>query len=184
MPSSFSHVVAGLAAGTPVLPDSIPKRYWVCAGVCAAFPDVDWLWSFRGLPYDHWLAHRGVTHSLIFAAALAAAVTWLILRPRAPTRARTRLWAGLALATASHGLFDAMSTYGAGIAFFLPLSTKRFFLPWRPISGAGGPHEGGVALTVVTVFSRELLWVWLPSALLALIVRWWRRRGDARPEVS
>jgi inner membrane protein len=183
VPSSFSHVVAGLAAGTPVLPDPIPRRYWVCAGFCAATPDLDWLWSFRGLPYDHWLAHRGLTHSLIFAATLAAAVTWVILRPIAPTSALPRLWAGLALATASHGFFDAMSAYGAGIAFFLPFSTKRFFLPWRPIRGATGPHGGGIALKVLTVFGRELLWIWLPSALLGLIV-WWRRRRDARPAVA
>jgi inner membrane protein len=173
MPSSFSHIVAGLAAGTPVLPDSVPKRYWVCAGVCAAIPDIDWLWSFRGLPYDHWLAHRGVTHSLLFAAGLGAAVSWFVLRPVARPNTLRRLWAGLALAIASHGFLDAMSTYGAGVAFLVPASMSRFFFPWRPISGGAGSHESFLS-KVLIVFGRELLWIWVPSALLAVIVWWWR----------
>jgi inner membrane protein len=103
--------------------------------MCAAIPDVDWLWSFHGLPYDHWLAHRGLTHSLLFAAGLATRVSWVILRPVAHPNSLWHLWAGLALATASHGFFDAMSTYGAGVGFFVPVSSRRFFFPCRPISG-------------------------------------------------
>ena len=35
--------------------------------------------------------------------------------------------------TASHGLFDAMTNGGLGVAFFAPLDNARYFLPWRPI---------------------------------------------------
>lgn len=142
--------------------------------MCAAIPDVDWLWSFHGLPYDHWLAHRGLTHSLLFAAGLATTVSWVILRPVAHPNSLWRLWAGLALATASHGFFDAMSTYGAGVGFFVPVSSRRFFFPWRPISG-GAVSSESVAVKVLAVFGREFLWVWLPSILFAGIVWWWRR---------
>jgi len=178
VPSSFSHIVAGIALGTPVLPQPISRRYWACAGFCAAIVDIDWLWSFRGRPYEHWLEHRGLTHSLLFAAALAAVVAWLILHPVAPQGTLGRLWGGLTLATASHGFFDAMSTYGAGVAFLLPFSTRRFFFPWRPISG-NTSFGVGLAQKLLVVFGREVLWVWLPSLLVAFVVWRLRRRANA-----
>ena len=175
MPSSFAHIAAGIGLGTPALPDSIPRRYWMCAGFCAAIPDIDWLWSFRGRPYGHWLEHRGITHSLLFAACFAALITWTVLRPVAARGTLMRLWAGLTLATASHGFFDALSTYGAGVGFFIPFSTRRFFFPWRPISGSTGQSQS-LALKVLVVLGKELLYVWLPSAAVACVV-WWRRRA-------
>jgi len=37
------------------------------------------------------------------------------------------------LATASHGLLDAMTDGGLGVAFFVPFDKHRYFLPWTPI---------------------------------------------------
>src|SRR5262245_14156116 len=175
MPSSFAHIAAGLGFGTPALPRSIPRRYWIAAGLCASIPDVDWLWSFRGRPYDHWLEHRGVTHSLLFAACLAAVMTWTVIRPVAAEGTLTRLWAGLALATASHGIFDALSTYGTGVGFLIPFSTHRFFFSWRPITG-GTVRTHGLPIKVLAALGQELLFVWLPSAIVAVLVWWWRKK--------
>lgn len=47
---------------------------------------------------------------------------------------------GISLATASHGFFDGFSTYGAGVAFFLPFTTRRFVFPWRPLSPGSAAH--------------------------------------------
>jgi inner membrane protein len=71
-----------------------------------------------------------------------------------------------------------MSTYGAGIAFFLPVTAHRYFLPWRPISGATGGYQTSLTLKVALIFGRELLWIWVPSILLIILLRW--RRGRAR----
>ena len=85
--------------------------------------------------------------------------------------------------TASHGALDAMTDGGLGVAFFAPFSGERYFFPFRPIVvspiGLGGFFsEWGVA-----VIKSELLWVWLPSALVVafvLIFRRLRGRGAAR----
>jgi inner membrane protein len=83
------------------------------------------------------------------------------------------------LATASHGFLDAMTDGGLGVAFFSPLDNHRYFLPFRPIHvspiGAGRffTHRG------LEVLQSELLWIWLPAALLALSV--WLMRGRAAP---
>jgi inner membrane protein len=34
---------------------------------------------------------------------------------------------------ASHGLLDAMTDGGRGVALFWPFTARRYFLPWRPI---------------------------------------------------
>jgi inner membrane protein len=175
VPSSFSHIVGGIGFAASVLPARVPGRYWFCAGLAAAIPDVDYLWSYRGLPVDHWLAHRGLTHSLVFAALAAAVVTWTVLKPVAKREDVPRLLLALFLAVATHGLFDAMSTYGAGIAFFVPM-THRYFLPWRPISNVSQPGLP-IPVRVLHLFGRELLVIWLPALLLVLL---WRRRAMSR----
>jgi len=35
--------------------------------------------------------------------------------------------------TASHGLLDAFTNGGLGIAFLAPLYNERYFIPWTPI---------------------------------------------------
>jgi len=85
------------------------------------------------------------------------------------------LWAYFFLATASHGLLDAMTDGGLGVAFFAPFENRRYFLPWRPIQvspiGIGRFFsERGVA-----IFQSELLWIWLPAAVLA-VSAWILRR--------
>jgi len=87
------------------------------------------------------------------------------------------MWMYFFLATASHGLLDALTDGGLGVAFFAPFDNHRYFLPWRPIHvspiGAGRffTHRG------LEVLQSELLWIWLPAALLALSVWLMRRRA-------
>lgn len=179
MPSSFSHAVAGIAIGSPLFSVKVPRRYWIFAALCATIPDLDYLWSYGGLPPEHWLAHRGLTHSLIFAAFLAGLVALAVLSREGASPSRRSLWAGLALATATHGLLDSLSTYGAGVAFFLPLTARRYFSPWRPISAGPGPHDHGVLAGLLETIGNELLWIWVPALLLLAVTsrRRWARRA-------
>src|SRR4030095_9108723 len=97
-------------------------------------PDLDVVSFHFGLPYGHMLGHRGLSHSLLFAAGLAS-IPALPLRRRTPPRgwSLARLWLFFFLATASHGVLDAMTNGGLGVAFFAPFSDARYFFPWRPI---------------------------------------------------
>lgn len=125
--------------------------------------------------------HRGFTHSLRFAALLGAAVTWGAFRGPQWQDRRVRLWAYFALATVSHGVLDAMTTYGEGIAFLSPFSGERFALPWQPLGETGGQ---GPDDRLWAVMANELTWVWLPSLLLAVaavLQRRARRYGSSRP---
>jgi inner membrane protein len=78
--SAPTHALAALALGTLFATPRWTARCWVAGAVCAALPDVDVL-SFRfGIAYGDLLGHRGLTHSLLFAAGLAALVIALAFR--------------------------------------------------------------------------------------------------------
>ena len=137
----------------------------------ATVPDVDWLWSFHGLPPEHWLAHRGITHSLSFAAVLAGLLIACAFRGPSWHGTRFRHWLGITLAGASHRILDALSTYGAGVGFFIPFSLKRFFFAWRPFSNMPPTWATNKLLRVSALFGRELLGIWLPSLFLIYLRR-------------
>ena len=120
--------------------------------------------------------HRGFTHSLAFAALLAAAVSlssgWL-----RPQIRRFSLFVYLFLATASHGLLDAMTDGGLGVAFFSPFNNRRYFLPWRPIRVSPIGITRFFSTRGLAVLKTEMMWIWVPSIFVVLLVLALRHAG-------
>lgn len=145
----------------------------LAAGVAASvLPDADVLGHWIGIPHDGDFGHRGVTHSLSFAALVGA------LAALGATRLRAS--AGLAfgfvfLACASHGLLDMLTSGGPGVAYFWPFSGGRFFLPWRPVLVS--PLDVGRFLhgAGAAVLRSEARWIWVPGLALAFGYRLVRR---------
>jgi membrane-bound metal-dependent hydrolase YbcI (DUF457 family) len=79
MPTGMSHAIVALALGPAFRRARWPARVWWAAALCAAVPDADVLGVFAGVPIGSLLGHRGLTHSLAFAAALAAVLTQRLL---------------------------------------------------------------------------------------------------------
>jgi inner membrane protein len=171
MPTVFTHAVVGVAISTLGRPAS--ARLGLAAAACAAAPDLDVIPIWLGVPWGHVLGHRGITHSLAFAAALAGVVA--VVAFRAPGR-RLGAWLVLFAATASHGVLDAMTDGGIGIAFFAPFDDGRYFLPWRPIPVSPIGVGRFFSARGAAVLRAEVLLVWLPAFLVALIAVWRRRR--------
>ena len=168
MPSVFSHAIAAVAIGGAAVGGPRRLTIWTLGAICAVVPDLDVVSFHFGLPYGHMLGHRGLSHSLPFAAVLAAIVTVFLRRIRTASPSVPRLRVFFFLATASHGVLDAMTDGGLGVAFFAPFSDARYFFPWRPIvvSPIGvGEFFGPRGLRVIW---SELGWVWLPSAVVFL----------------
>jgi len=167
MASVFSHAVAAAAIGTAFTHPRLPLRAWLLGAACAVFPDVDVVGIPLGIPFGGPLGHRGLTHSLAFAAALAALVVTVGFRERPAGHARWRLWLYLFLATASHGFFDALTDGGIGVAFWAPFDDSRYFLPWRPIVVSPIGLRPFFSLRGLRVIESELVWIWLPCAIFA-----------------
>ena len=174
VPTAVTHVVAAVSIGTVIVPGR--TKLIALGAACAALPDADVIGLRLGIPYQHVLGHRGLSHSIAFALLLAALAIWLTQRRDAGHPPAARVGWLFFLATMSHGLLDALTDGGLGVAFFAPFQAERYFFPWRPIavspisirrllSGEGG-----------AVVASELLIVWIPAALIAISAIWFRRR--------
>ena len=179
MPSIVAHAVAGAAlAITAFSPRPVPRRVWITAAVIAAVPDVDAFGRpFGNLATETFFGgHRGVTHSVVFALVLAAIVAWGFFRTSPWIELQPRLWVAFALAVASHGVLDALSIIGNGVAFWAPFSWTHYEFVWKPLGEIGpGPRGPERAFDFV---ANEFLWVGLPALIVVAIARF-TRRGHA-----
>jgi inner membrane protein len=167
MATIFSHGVCAAAIGS-AFPPPKSARFWLAGIACSMIPDIDTLGFHFGIPYGSMFGHRGFTHSIAFAIVLSTVVTALIRRGEKPMRWGLP-WLYLFLATMSHGLLDACTDGGKGVAFFAPFSNARYFFPWNPIrvSPIGQRFFSARGLTVL---ESELLWIWLPSIIFSIIM--------------
>jgi inner membrane protein len=179
MASLLTHALVGTALGQAADNDRRKDwRFWCLVVACSILPDVDSLGFHMGVPYGALWGHRGMTHSLLFAAMLAVCLT---ARFGGVHRERWRLAVLLFVITASHGVLDAMTDGGLGVAFFSPLNPQRYFFPWRPI------HVSPIGLRVfftgrgLRILRNEILWIWCPTAALFVMIKtvqsWRRLRG-------
>lgn len=186
MPTIFTHAIAAGAVASTCRFGRKPTAIVAVAAASAVLPDADVVAFGLGIPYGDLFGHRGLTHSLPFAAAWATLVTALYVRTGWRAE-RWRLWTLLLVATASHGLLDALTDGGRGVAIFAPFDDTRIFWPWRPIavSPIGGRFftaraaDGGYRWVGVLV--TEVVWVWLPALATVAASRVWRGRRETRP---
>jgi inner membrane protein len=167
MPTVFTHAIAASALGIATRPHRpLANKWWIAAAICSMLPDADVVAFSLGIPYSHMFGHRGFSHSIAFAA-LTAMFVWFLLRNDDDVKiGGLRIWTILFLATVSHGILDAMTSGGLGVAFFSPLSNHRYFFEWRPIRVAPIGVARFFSARALTVLQSELIFVWLPSAML------------------
>lgn len=164
MPTILTHPAIPLALGLGLGKTIIPRRLLAAGAVASMVPDLDVL-AFRfGVSYASEFGHRGFSHSLLFAAlvALLGACAWRLFQT-----GYWRICWFLFIATASHGVLDAFTNGGFGVAFLWPWSSQRFFfgpqvIEVSPLTISRFLSERGAA-----VLASELLWVWLPCLLAA-----------------
>jgi inner membrane protein len=132
--ASIGHALFGLAVARKTSTSSTTRRpaaAWLVFPALALLPDLDVIAFKLGIPYAAPFGHRGAAHALLVGVVGGGVVGALFAK-----LTRTKLAAGVvlgALAMVSHGLFDAMTTGGEGIALLWPFDTTRYFAPVRPI---------------------------------------------------
>jgi inner membrane protein len=184
MASAFTHGFVALAAGKLFFPERMPVRFWVLSIVCTLLPDVDVIGFFLGVRYSDMLGHRGFTHSLLFALLLAALV---MVASFPAVRRFSKQWWMLTgyffVVTASHGVLDAMTSGGYGIAFFSPFDNTRYFLPWRPLVVSPIGVYGFFSRWGWNVITSEILWIWIPTLLFLAILIIFRQNLRRRRQI-
>ena len=148
--------------------------------VLTVLPDIDVLAFRLGIPYRHVLGHRGLTLSIFFAV-FTSGVTACLLHRVCQGRLAL-LWAYLFVCAVSHGLLDALTDGGLGIAFFAPFSNERYFFPFRPLAVSPIGLEYFLSPWGWRVLASEFLWLWTPAVLLGALgtLVWARKKGRRR----
>ncbi|NVO31127.1 metal-dependent hydrolase [Hymenobacter lapidiphilus] len=168
MASIVGHCVLGTTLAKLLLPERRYWPWWLLAAACAFLPDADVVGFKLHIAYDSLWGHRGLSHSLV-AAVVVASVVVVLVGGRAGAPPRGRLWALLFLATASHGVLDAMTTGGLGVAFLSPFDAERHFFGFRPIAVSPIGIKNFLGEWGARVLRSEVKWVLLPCALLLLV---------------
>jgi len=186
MASAFSHVAVALTvARFTARRRKLPLRFWVLSALCAVLPDADVIGFAFGIRYGDLLGHRGLSHALSFALLTGLVVVTLAFRDERPF---SPVWwvlvAHFFTVTASHGVLDAMTDGGLGVAFLSPLDPTRYFFPFRPITvspiGVGSFFsEWGLRVVI-----NEVLWIGAPCILVWAVLHFRGRMASPKHRES
>jgi len=180
VPTALTHAVSAVAIASSFRRSVKIRRVLIIGALCAAVPDLDVFGFHFGIRYGDVLGHRGLTHSLTFAAILALVVA-AVFPEDGSGLSRRALWLYLFVATASHGLLDALTDGGLGVAFLSPFSNARYFFPVRPIRVSPIGMRAFVSNDGLSVLSSEARWVWLPCVVFVATALAWHRDIASTP---
>jgi len=169
MATIFSHPIPVLAVAAACGPKYIPPRLAVAMLIASVLPDIDMIGYALDYHYPSHFAHRGFTHSLIFA--LAVGLLALATAPHMKTKRVIAFFAVL-LATLSHSFLDALGGGWYGVPLFWPFDEARYNLPWPSFISSclscWNPPRLFSTWWADRFIRIELLTVWTPCAIFAL----------------
>lgn len=169
MPLPIAHGLVGASVVAVALPAASPRKNWkplLLGAAIAIVPDFDFF-----LPES---LHRGLTHSLTFAA-VASLICFL-----AAGLNRLRLAVGCAGAIFSHGLLDFATTKAMpGVELLWPFSTRRLglgLIDYYQVTGVDPVFflTRGVLSDLLKAGAIELL-VCAPVLIFILTIKWSRK---------
>ena len=161
MASIFGHAALVLGGSKLVPNRHTSLKIIILCFISSIIPDIDVMAFSFGVDDQHPLGHRGLTHSIPFAL-IWACVLYRVFHYR-EGRNVLFLISLYTLSMVSHGLLDAFTTGGEGVAFFYPFDDTRYFMPWRvievsPVGIGAFFSEWGLA-----VLKSELVYIFLPA---------------------
>jgi len=169
LPSLITHSIVGLAAGKTVAINTLSGKFWLFSIICPLFPDADVIGFFLGIPYDNFWGHRGFFHSLFFAAIVSIFIVSFFFREEKKLSKRWILFVlYFFVLTSTHGVLDAFTSGGLGIALLAPFDNTRYFFPFTPIAVSPLGIKAFLSEWGLRVIISELIWVWLPAIFLII----------------
>jgi len=173
LPTIITHSVVAVSSAWGYSSGKESLKFWILSIACSILPDADvigYRWFY--IPYNHFLGHRGFFHSPFFAALLSILIVCIFYRKEVIFS--NQWWKYVLyffIITASHGLLDALTNGGQGIALLSPINNNRYFFPWTPIEVSPLNIEAFLSQRGLTVLKSELVWVWVPSLLIVIFLK-------------
>ncbi len=122
---SLTHIVLGACIGEAVAGRQLGKKAMLIGAIAQSIPDIDFVASFFLSDTEDIVAHRGITHSLLFVilgSFLLARFAARIFPNREMSAVRWILLFGINMFV--HVFIDSFNAYGTG--WFEPFSHARF----------------------------------------------------------
>ncbi|MHA7058919.1 metal-dependent hydrolase [Aquimarina sp. M1] len=176
MASIFGHAFTAYAIGKGFANEVKSWKFWLLGITCSILPDADVLGFKFGINYHDFWGHRGFSHSLVFALLLGMLVTLLFYGKKLNSKTGLLLILYFMLCTVSHGILDAMTSGGLGIAFFAPFDNTRYFFPWRPIKVSPIGASKFFSSWGIKVLLSELIWIGIPGGIYIFVNTFFRKK--------
>lgn len=124
---SLTHIVLGACIGEAIAGKYMDKRALFYGALAQSVPDVDFVTAFFLHGAENVVAHRGITHSVLFGLVATFFLTWLVKRVIHKTPLPWKsVFLLFAVNIAVHLLLDTFNAYG--VALLMPFSSYRFSL--------------------------------------------------------
>jgi inner membrane protein len=121
---SLTHIAIGACIGDLFLGKKIGKKAMLYGAIAASLPDIDFITSFWMNTPDDLLAHRGFTHSFLFAFLIIILLAIFFRKRHSAEEIPVRTWlVFMGVEIFSHIFIDAFNAYGIG--WFEPFSHYR-----------------------------------------------------------
>lgn len=163
MPTIITHGIVGLTFAN--LFNSKLKQfklYFFCF-LISILPDFDVISFKLGVSYGDFFGHRGFFHSIFFSLIASLLITFIFFnKDLASLKEKTKLIVFLFIIGSSHGILDALTSGGLGIALLSPFENSRYFFPITPIEVSPINIKYFLTSRGVKVLKSEILTVWLP----------------------
>jgi inner membrane protein len=172
MPTILTHAVVPLAIGLGLGSRAVSPRLLMAGIVASIAPDFDVLAFRLHVAYADTFGHRGATHSMSFAIMLGLIAAVL------SGRLRTSPWKAFAFVTlcgVSHPLLDMFTNGTHGVALWWPWSDERLVMPWHRIEASPIAFNRIASVRTWVVLQSEMVWIWLPAAVVFALLRAGRR---------
>ena len=178
MATIFTHPVVALGLSPYLNFSEKRKQIIFIASILTILPDIDVVGFRLGVPYLHLFGHRGFTHSMAFAVIISFLMGWFIVKDS--NLKLIPVWLYFFISTVSHGLLDALTNGGYGIAFFSPFSNERYFFYSQPIEVSTLSIKRFFSGQGSEVLLSELIWIWLPLCIFFVFGLLWRKRKKSK----
>ncbi len=177
MPTIFSHAVVGLAGASVIGSKENALKLAVLSVLCAIAPDADVIAFKLGIAYGDFFGHRGIFHSIFAGVGVGFLVASIFFRPvQMLSREWWKRFVFFSAITCSHGVLDAFTNGGLGIALLSPFDDTRYFFWTTPIEVVTLNPARFFSAHGQKVILNEMMVVWLPAVMLALSAWLWRRK--------
>ncbi len=170
MPSIITHAIVGISSGLAISAGRAPKRFWAMSMICPILPDLDVLTFKLGIPYGNFWGHRGFFHSIFFAVLLGGVISTAFFRKEGIfSKSWLFYFVYFSVVSSTHGILDALTNGGLGIALLSPFDNERYFFWATPISVSPISIKAFFGGKGIAILKNEILWIWLPSIVVAII---------------